>query len=257
MSHVLRLPLLLSALCMISAVQASAVSDLHARLAQLSASQPLSANVSVSSTTHDDSDGDTPKIAHAALQVSVDSDADGLHIDFSPALLQSASHEAEVNARNKDAPTPLKDLLAQLTPVNVQPMVDFAPTLQHLLDGATLASQRDETHDGKPSHRLVFDVPMPPSASKQMTIKHYTGELDVWLGANGMPMAVKSVTDVQGRKFLISIDFSTTTTYTLRVIGTRLVVLTRHTEESHSVFGHGGGSVIDATLTPATGKPAG
>jgi hypothetical protein len=137
-----------------------------------------------------------------------------------------------------------------LSPVNVQPMVNYAPVLLRQLDGATLASQRDEVRDGKPAHLLVFDVPMPASANKEMSVKKYTGRLSVWLGADGVPVAVRNVLAIKGRKLLISIEFGTTTDYALRQVGTRLLAVSRRTEESHSVFGHAGSSVTEAVLAP-------
>lgn len=226
--------------------RADAVADLHTTLGRLQATQPLAASLKVSSTVRNEDD----KTTQAQLQVSVASGDDGLHIGFSPALLQRASKEAVVNAKNKDAPTPIENLLGKLSPVSVQPMVDYAPVLLRELDGATLASQHDEAHDGKPAHVLVFDVPLPASASKQMTIKHYSGQIMVWLGADGVPIAVRDATEVKGRKFLISIEFSDTTDYRVEVIGTRLVVVSRHSNETHSVFGKAGSSITDAVLTP-------
>ena len=244
--------LALGFLAMASVAQADAVADLRAALVKLSASGPLAATVDVRSTSHGDGH-DKPQ--QASLRIEVASDADGLHLTFPPALLQQASREAAAHARDKDLPTPVGDLLDKLTATNVQPMMDFAPTLLHMLDGATLSGQRDEVYDGRPAHLLLFKVPMPPSAGKQMTVKSYTDELKVWLGADGLPVAVDEKADVHGRKLLISIDFGTTSSYALRVIGTRLVAVSRHVEESHAVFGHGGGSTVDATLVPV--KPAG
>lgn len=80
---------------------------------------------------------------------------------------------------------PVADLLGRLNPVSVQPMVDFAPALRHKLEGATLASQRNEVQDGTPSQVLVFNLPLPPSVSRRMTVKHYTRQLNVWLGGDG------------------------------------------------------------------------
>ncbi len=245
------LPLLLAALVLPTLARADAVSDLRTTLGRLQATQPLAATLKVSSTVKDEEG----KTTHAQLQVSAASGKDGLSMGFSPDLLQRASKEAAVNAKNKDAPTPIEDLLGKLSPVSVQPMVDFAPVLLRQIDGATLASQRDETHDGKPAHLLVFDVPLPPSASKQMTIKHYTGQVMVWLGADGVPLAVRDVVEVKGRKFLISIEFGNTTDYAMNVVGTRLVVVSRHTVETHSVFGKTGSSSTDAVLTPVAAQP--
>ena len=244
--------LMLALLLLSPLARADGVAELRTTLGRLRATQPLAATLQVASTVKDE-DG---KTAQARLQVSVASGGDGLRIGFSPELLRRASNEAAVNAKNKDAPTPIEDLLGKLSQVSVQPMVDFAPVLWRQLDGASLASQRDEVHDGKPAHLLVFDVPLPPSAGRQMTIKHYTGQIMVWIGADGVPVAVRNVVEVKGRKLLISIELGNTTDYRLAVIGTRLVVLSRRSEETHSVFGKTGSSVTDALLTPVPAAPA-
>ncbi|HZX70204.1 MAG TPA: hypothetical protein VFE77_05230 [Rhodanobacter sp.] len=62
--------------------------------------------------------------------------------------------------------------------------------------------------------------------------------------------------EVKGRKFLISIEIGNTTDYVLNVVGTRLVVASRRSDETHSVFGKAGSSVTDAVLMPAPAKPA-
>ena len=242
------LSLLLAAAVLPALARADAVSDLRTTLGRLQATQPLAATLNVSSTVKSEDDGTT----HAQLQVHVASGKDGLTMGFSPDLLQRAAREAAVNATNKDAPTPIEDLLGKLSPVSVQPMVDFAPVLLRQLDGATLASQSDEVHGGEPTHLLVFDVPLPASASKQMTIKHYTGQIKVWLGADGVPVAAQNAMQVKGRKLLISIEFGNTTDYAMNVVGTRLVVVSRRSEETHSVFGKAGRSVTDVVLTPVS-----
>jgi hypothetical protein len=239
-------------LLLATAARADGVSDLRTTLTGLHGAQPLAATMQVSSTVKEG--GDPSKTTSVKVQIEVSSDAHGLHMGFPPALLQRASQEAAANAKNQDAPTPIQNLLGRLSPVNVQPMVDYATALGHSLDGTTLASQKDEPHDGKPAHLLVSTAPVPAQASKQMTVKEYTGEVRVWIGADGVPMAVRETTKIKGRKFLISIDFGDTTDYSLRVISNRLVVVSRHTEESHSVFGNAGSSVTDATLVPIT-KP--
>ena len=126
------LPVLLVGLVLPVLASAGAVADLQATLGRLQATQPLAATLKVSSTVKDDDD----KTTHAQLQVSVASGGDGLHIGFSPELLQRASKEAVVNAKNKDAPTPIGDLLGKLSSVSVQSMVDYAPVLLRHVDGA-------------------------------------------------------------------------------------------------------------------------
>lgn len=239
-------------LLLATSARADVVSDLRATLARLHGDQPLAATMHVESTVKDGDDAS--KTTHAKLQIDVSSDFRGLHMGFSPALLQRSSREAAANAINQDAPTPIQNLLGRLSPVNVQPMLDYATALGLALDGTTLASQKDELHDGKPAHLLVFTSQVPAAATKQMTVKEYTGEVKVWLGADGVPVAVSEISRIKGRKMLVSIEFGNTTDYALRVIGKRLVVLSRHSTESHSVFGNAGSSVTDALLVPVTAE---
>ncbi|MEO8988787.1 MAG: hypothetical protein ABI293_12265, partial [Rhodanobacter sp.] len=103
------LPLLLAALVLPALARADAVSDLRTALGRLQATQPLAATLKVSSTVKSDDD----KTTHAQLQLSVASGKDGLSMRFSPELLQRAAGEAAVNAKNKDAPTPIEDLLGK------------------------------------------------------------------------------------------------------------------------------------------------
>jgi hypothetical protein len=72
----------------------------------------------------------------------------------------------------------------------------------------------------------------------------------VWLGADGVPVAARNTVQLKGRKLLISIEFGNTTDYRLGVVGTRLVVVSRRSEETHSVFGKSGSSVTEAELAP-------
>jgi hypothetical protein len=249
MPHRNSLAVLMGSLLFAATAHADPLTDLRATLARLHADQPLAATLSVRGTVQNDER--SAKVTHAQVELGISSDAGGLHMGFSPALLQRVSQEAGVYAKNTDAPVPIQDLLGKLNPVSVQPMLDFAPELLRDLEGVTLSSQRDEVHDGKPTHLLVFNFPLPASASRQMSVSDFTGELDVWLGADGVPVAAKQTYAVKGRKFLISIVIGNTSSYTLQTIGSRLVVRSRHNEETHSVFGHAGSSVTDATLVPA------
>jgi hypothetical protein len=179
----------------------------------------------------------------------VRSDAAGLHFLFAPALLQRSAWESAAHARDKSVPTPLTGLLGRLGPVRVQDMVDAAPYLQRMLTGAALSAQHDARRDGKPMHVLVFDVP-PPGLGKEMTVKHYSDTLQVWLDASGIPVAMHREVQVKGRKFFFGIDVTSTMDCTLYLVGKRLVALTENTRDSHSRPPEGG--QLDMFMTPAS-----
>lgn len=233
-------------LALASAAQADALADLRGKLAGLQGDTPYRGTLSLRSTV---TDGKKPA-THAQLQVSVASGADGLHVGFAPALLARAATEEAAQAKNPDTPTPVSDALGKLSPDRLQAVLNMGPALLRALEGASLRSQRDEVHDGKPAHLLVFDVPSGVGTDDRDAIKHYQGTLSVWLGADGVPVAMAEQRDYQGRKFFISFSLGNDTTSTLTRVGNRLVASARRAENKTAGFGQSNHSVIETTLTP-------
>lgn len=247
MSAITRWSLLLSGLLVASMAHADALSDLRTKLAGLNGSTPYKGSLTMRSTVTNGKKAPT----HAQVAMDVASDAAGLHMGFAPALLARASGEAAAQAKNPDAPTPTVDALAKLSPDRVQGVLDMGPVLLHLLEGATLTSESNETRDGKPAHLLVVAVPSGVGADERDAVKHYEGTLKLWLGADGIPVALAAHREYQGRKFLISFSFGNDLTATLAQVGTRLVATSRRAENTNSGFGQTGSSVTETTLTAA------
>lgn len=246
MPGIARWSLLLSGLLVASMAHADALADLRAKLAGLAGSTPCKGTLTLRSTT---TSGKKPP-AQAQIAMHVASDAAGLQMSFAPALLARAAAEAAAQAQNPDAPTPTRDALAKLSPDRVQGIVDMGPELLHLLEGATLTSESNATRDGKPVRLLVLSVPAGVGADDRDAIKHYEGTLKLWLGADGVPVALAEHRTYAGRKFLISFTVGNDLTATLARVGTRLVATTRRTDNTSSGFGQSNGSVTEVTLTP-------
>lgn len=247
MFAITRWSLLVSGLLLTSMAHADALGDLRAKLAGLSGSTPYTGTLTLRSTV---TNGKKPA-THAQVAVKVASGAEGLQMNFAPALLARASSEAAAQAKNPDAPAPTRDALAKLSPDRVQAALDMAPVLLHMLEGATLQSQGNETRDGKPVHLLVLAVPSGVGAEDRDAVKHYEGTLKVWLGADGIPVALAEHREYRGRKFLISFSFGNDSTASLAHVGTRLVATSRRAESTNSGFGQSGSSVTETTLMPA------
>ncbi|MGC1547587.1 MAG: hypothetical protein WA777_03590 [Rhodanobacter sp.] len=232
-----------------SNAQADPLTDLRATLARMHANDPFAATLDVRNTSTNGS-SDKPHTTHAELQLHVEGGSNGLHIGFAPDLLARASQEAEAHAKNPDVPMPTHDLLNELDPISVQSMLDVAPTLLRKLEGATLSTQRDEMHNGKPTHLLVFNIPPGVSSEDSDSIKHYEGHLNVWLGADGVPVAMEESRAYNGRKFFISFETGMSQSAVLKSIGTRLVAISRRSENKGSGLGQASDSVDQVTLTP-------
>jgi pimeloyl-ACP methyl ester carboxylesterase len=132
MFAITRWSLLVSGLLLTSMAHADALGDLRAKLAGLSGSTPYTGTLTLRSTV---TNGKKPA-THAQVAVKVASGAEGLQMNFAPALLARASSEAAAQAKNPDAPAPTRDALAKLSTDRVQAALDMAPVLLHMLEGA-------------------------------------------------------------------------------------------------------------------------
>lgn len=240
-----------ASLLVAGAVRAGELDNLRATLGGMHANEPFAATLDVRNTTRG-GDEDKPKTTHADLKLSVGVGAEGLQLGFSNALLKRVADEKAANAKNPNKSTPTANLLGNINPARVRTMADFAPALLRRLEGAKLTSQRDEAHDGKPSHLLVLSIPAGLDKSDSDAVKHFKGELKVWLGKDGVPLAVDESRVYKGRKFFISFETSTAMSATLERIDQRLITTRIRTENKGAGFGQSNDSVTTVTVTPQT-----
>lgn len=234
---------------------ASELDNLRATLAGMHASEPLAATLDVRNKSLD-GDKDKPETTQAHLKLSVSVGAEGLQLGFSNALLKRVAAEKAAHAKDPNKSSPTAGLLGDVGPAQLHAMVDFTPSLLRRLEGAKLLSQRDEVHDDKPSHLLVFSVPAGLGKSDSDAVKHFKGDLKVWLDKDSVPLAVDESRVYKGRKFLISFESSSAISATVQRVGQRLITTHMRIESKGSGFGQSHDSVTNFTLTPQVAGPA-
>lgn len=213
------------------------LAQLRATLQRLTPRQPLQARVQVRVSTRSGSDS-KPKVVSGQLALTLDDGADGLGIHLPAAMLAAAARESAAHQRNPDVPMPVHDALEALDPAQLVDLADFAPALLRALEGATLTGQADVTHAGTPAHVMHFRIPSLLSKAQRSAIKHYQGTLTVWLGADGVPVAMHEERRYSGRRFFISFTISGTRTATLVRRGDRLLSLRYQSRQGGSGLGH-------------------
>lgn len=213
---------LVALLLMAGGACAGTVDDLRATLHKMQAEQPIKATLKVRSKVVS-GDEDKPKTSQAKLSFGVQATGGSLELAYPSALLKRVDAESNAAAGNPDKSEPVQDLVGRMGPLKVRSLLNVAPLLLHLLDGAKLKSTKADTYAGKPVQQLVFELPAKMSSEDRDAIDHYDGTLNIWLGGDGVPVAFSEARHFKGSKFFIDFSFGSSVSMSLRKVGQRLV----------------------------------
>ena len=181
---------------------ASTLDDLRAQLGRPGQGL-LKATVDVKSLNRN---GEGKELEERAGEASVhiEDGPQGLKVAFARELLQKAEAEELSKAADPKSKAPTLAGLGKLEPATLRDLINPAPRLGRLLDRAKLKSERAEAWQGKPAMLLSFDLEKEKMTGKAAEfIKNYSGTLDVWVNAQGVPLAARLREAISGRAFLV------------------------------------------------------
>ncbi len=178
-----------------------------------------------------------PKILQGRLQAVVEDGPQGLRFTWPTPVLSAARQEARTQAQNPDAPDPVRTAMRQLDVLQVQTCMDASEDLLRDLDQARFLEERVESWQDKPARVLAFrlEPKLPEEARK--ALKKLEASLKVWIGADGAPLAARTMVFFKASKMLISIESVQKDERTFAARNGRLVVLSQTQEESTSAMG--------------------
>jgi len=179
--------------------------------------------------------------------VTLAEDGNGLQIGFAADALARA--EREQAQTDPDRPRPVSEGLRSIDPVEIEPLLGYSRRLLSDLDGATLLGDHADVLHGVPARRLEFELPVRLSESGRKRIKHARSTMKLWLGPDGLPVALEDQAEFKGRIFLI-IGFEAHQSRKLQFgrAGNRLIVLRQETHSSGSGLGESASETRIATL---------
>lgn len=179
--------------------------------------------------------------------VTLAEDRGGLQIGFAADVLARA--EREQAQTDPDHPRPVSEGLRSIDPVEIEPLLGYARRLLTDLDGATLLGDHAAILQGQPARLLEFELPVRLSESGRKRIKHARSTMKLWLGPDGLPLALEEQAEFKGRIFLI-IGFEAHQSRKLQFgrAGDRLVVLRQETHSSGSGLGESASETRITTL---------
>lgn len=236
-----------SALLLALPLHANPLQELRDTLGRLSGHTPLKAVVQLKSEGRS-SDGDETETNSGLASVQLEDGPQGLRLSYPQAALSKAAQEDAARATNPKAPTPTATGLRNLGFSEVRELSRAAENLRRSLANAVLKTERSEPWQGQPARVLVFDV---PQVKKDKYVKKYESTLEVWLGADGVPLASRNKQRVEGSAFVvISFEMQNTEEQVFALVGERLVATQRISTNSGSGAGQKGSGRREYTLQP-------
>ena len=230
--------------------QADGLADLKAALTRLQGQTPLKAVLEIQRKSRQ-GEGKELEENHGKASIALEDGARGLQLLYGKDLLVRA--ELEENAKEKDpkAKTPTLSALRDISASELRPMISAAGNLLRKMEKAVFKSEKAQDYNGKPARLLSFDIPLESISEKDRKyIKKYEGSLDIWIGADGTPLASHTKDNTSGRAFVvITFEAKSEDQSTYSVAGERLITIRKESKSSGSGAGEKGESQVTKTLT--------
>lgn len=219
-----------------SILRADGQEDLRNALARCKATEPLKAAIEYQFWQSTGPEKQ-PKVLQGRLQAVVEDGPQGLRFSWPVPVLNAARQEARTQARNPDAPDPVRSAMRQLDILQVQTSLDAAEDLIRDLDQARFLEERVETWQDKPARALSFRLEPKLPEDLRKSIKKLDATLKIWIGPDGMPLASSTLVLFKASKLLISIESRQKEERAFAAKAGRLVVVNRVEEESTTAMG--------------------
>jgi len=218
--------------------RADGLADMKAALARAGAATPLKALVETQ-TWRKLGDGADAEETRGAVSVTVEDGARGLNVVHGKEVLARMDAELRAKAKNPDSRTPTLSALEELGPRDVLALTSAAASLSRIIERGQFKGERADTWQGRSARALTFDMPMSSLSTREKKYaKKFSSVLDVWIGADGMPLASRLRQSMSGRAFVVvSFDSVHEEQSVYSVLADRLLAVRKETRGSASGAG--------------------
>lgn len=230
---------------------ADGLADLKAALARAGATSPLRAALETR-TWRRLGEGREADEDSGRAGVLAEDGPKGLEIVHPRELTARIDAELRAKARDPNSKTPALGALEELRLRDVMVHASAAPVLQRMIERGHLKAERAVTHQGKPARLLTFDIPISTLSTRDRKYaKQFKSTLEVWISADGVPLASRLQQAIGGRAFVVvSFESSYQEECQYALAGDRLLVLRRETRSSAAGAGERDERKVVTTLQP-------
>lgn len=229
-------------------LQADSLSDLKDTLSRLNGQEPVKASVDYQFWSKQ-GDEKKPVITEGRATTFVEDGPQGLKMSWSRALIQTALQEAKAQAKDPELKDATRRAIQGLRALMVSDYLNGAEDLLQTLEQGQLTGETSEAWQAKPAKLLQFKITPKLSKQNQKYVKELEATAKVWIGADGIPLALETQMHMKGRAMLvISFEQREKAAFHFTRIGNRLVVVHHARESSNSGGGERGESKTVVTL---------
>lgn len=231
------------------AAHADGLSDLKGALSRMQAQTPLKGTLETK-TWRRSGEGKEAEEYSGAASIALEDGSQGMRLQYGRELLSRMDVEQQAVAKNPNAKTPTLYAMRELGPDDLRPMVSAAEGLTRQLERTTFKTEKAASYNGKPARQLSFSVPVTTLSDRDRKyIKDFDGKLDIWIDAEGTPLASHLNVQASGRAFMVvSFEYKHNEQCVYARAGDRLLVARKESQSSNAGAGEKSEDRIVKTL---------
>ncbi|CAN7497225.1 hypothetical protein LJR289_003371 [Pseudoduganella sp. LjRoot289] len=220
------------------AAHADGLSDLKGALSRLQAQTPLKGTLETKTWRRSGEGKDAEEYAGAA-SIALEDGSQGMRLQYGRELLSRMDVEQQAVAKNPNAKTPTLYAMRELGPDELRPMVSAAESLARQLERTSFNSEKAASYNGRPARQLSFSVPVTSLSDRDRKyVKEFDGKLDIWIDAEGTPLASRLNVHATGRAFIVvSFEYKHDEQSVYARSGDRLLVARKERQSSNAGAG--------------------
>jgi hypothetical protein len=225
-----------AALLLVAAgARADALADFKAALARSALQAPVRAAIE-SSTWRKLGEGAAAEEDSGQASVLADDGPRGLSLTHAKDMVLRMEHELRARARNPNSKTPTLAALEEVGPRDVLGLTSAAAALSRAIERGVFKGERADSYQGKPVRVLSFEMPISTLSDRERKYaKKFSSLLDVWIGADGTPLASRARASASGRAFIvIGFEFGSDEDSVYGLAGGRLLTLRKESRTRFS-----------------------
>lgn len=231
----MKLPTLLLLLAL--PLRANGLDDLRATLGHLQGPGPIHGTYEVHTWVKGGS-GKEVEESTGSASAWLEEDGSSLQIRWDKGLLKKMAEEED---QVKDKKAKVQDSTATgvgaASLTDMASAVDFAPKLARLLGYSQLKQERADTYQGKPAKCLDLQINPPRSEEDQKKMKEFSFTAQIWVGADGLPMAANFARTLKAKVLFFSIENVRQEDCVFTLAANRLLLASREVRETNHVMG--------------------
>jgi hypothetical protein len=220
------------------AARADGLADLKAALARVGSATPLRAQVDARITRRL-GEGKEAEEESGQASVTLDDSARGMAVSYSRPMVGRIEAELRAKGKNPNSKTPAMKALNELDAAQLLGLSSPAPALMRSIERSAFKGERVEAFQGKPARVLTFEAPISSLSDRERKFaKQFESVQQVWIGADGMPLASRTRVTISGRAFVVvSFEALHEDDTVFSTVGDRLLVSRRESFDKSSGAG--------------------